>query len=155
GSIVGIIFKSIKIPVIIVATILGSIWINVSILAIQDIQVLYIGYLVVMSIQLGATIDYAVLFTHRYMEERAVKGKKDAFEEAFTKSSVSILISGSILTVVGFFEGFFSQIDSVKQIGYLLGSGAFISMLMILLLLPGALYYFDRWIIKKFKVTSE
>ncbi|MDO9629595.1 MAG: MMPL family transporter [Acholeplasmataceae bacterium] len=149
--IVGLIFKSIKIPIILVSIIIGAIWLNMTLLVIGDTKILYIGYLIVMSIQLGATIDYAVLLTHRYIEERKSKDAEQAMLTAFTQSSISIIISGSILTIVGFVEGFFSDIDSVTKIGQLLGSGALISLLMILFFLPVSLLVFDKWIIKKVK----
>ena len=146
--IVGAIFKSIRIPIILVAIIIGAIWLNKTLLVIGNNSILYIGFLIVMSIQLGATIDYAVLLTNRYIEERKTNDKEKAMITAFTQSSISIIISGSILTVVGFVEGFFSDIDSVIQIGRFLGSGALISLLMIIIFLPVVLIVFDRWIIK-------
>lgn len=140
GLIVGIIFRSIKIPLLLVGVILSAIWFNLSLLAMMGVQVIYIGYLVVMSIQLGATIDYAVLLTHRYLEEGKVEQKKKAIETAFSKSSLSIIISGAILSIAGFVEGLFSQIDSVTKIGFLLGRGVLISLLAILIFLPVILY---------------
>ncbi|MDX9692038.1 MAG: MMPL family transporter, partial [Acholeplasmataceae bacterium] len=131
GLIVGFIFKSVKIPLLLVGVILTAIWINLSVLSLSNINVLYIGYLVVMSIQLGATIDYAVLLTHRYLEEGIIHEKEKAIEIAFTKSSLSIIISGAILSIAGFVEGIFSDIDSVAKIGYLLGRGVFISLISI------------------------
>lgn len=140
GLIVGLIFKSIKIPLLLVGVILSAIWFNLGLLSLMGIQVIYIGYLVVMSIQLGATIDYAVLLTHRYLEEGKVQEKKKAIETAFSKSSLSIIISGAILSIAGFVEGLFSQIDSVTKIGFLLGRGVLISLLSILIFLPVILY---------------
>ncbi|MBN2299749.1 MAG: MMPL family transporter, partial [Acholeplasmataceae bacterium] len=104
---------------------------------------------VVMSIQLGATIDYAVLLTNRYLDERKLLPKKQAMEEAYAKSSVSILISGIILTIAGFAEGLFSSVASVTDIGLLLGKGALISTLMIFIFLPTALVLLDKILIKK------
>ena len=144
GLIVGIIFKSLKIPLLLISVILAAIWINLSILSLANINVLYIGYLVVMSIQLGATIDYAVLLTHRYLEQDISLKKEKAIEIAFTKSSLSILISGAILSIAGFVEGIFSNIDSVTKIGYLLGRGVLISLVSILLFLPILLYLFVK-----------
>ena len=148
GLVVGMIFKSIKIPIILIGIILSAIWFNMSFLVIRDIQIIYIGYLIVMSIQLGATIDYAVLLTNRYLEERKTNNKEKAMTTAFTSSSISIIISGSILTIAGYVEGLFSKVDSVSRIGQLLGSGALISLIMILLFLPAMLLIFDKYIIK-------
>ena len=153
GLIVGLIFKSYKIPILLVSIILSAIWLNLSLLVIGDVSVLYIGYLIVMSIQLGATIDYAVLYTHRYLEERQSFPKEQAMREAFRKSSISMMISGMILTVAGFVEALFSNLDSVTKIGLLLGRGALISLLMILIFLPVVLLIFDRWIIKEKRLS--
>ena len=149
GVIVGIIFKSLTIPILLVGIIQGAVWINLSILYFMHTEVIYIGYLVVMSIQLGATIDYAVLLTNRYLDERKMLPKKEAMLEAYSKSSISILISGSILTIAGFTEGLFSKIDSVTDIGLLLGKGAMISSLMIFIFLPTALVLLDKIVVRK------
>lgn len=146
GVIVGIIFKSFTIPILLVGIIQGAVWINLSILYFMSTEVIYIGYLVVMSIQLGATIDYAVLLTNRYLEERKLLPKEEAMLEAYSKSSISILISGTILTIAGFTEGLFSNIESVTDIGLLLGKGALISSSMIFLFLPTALVLLDKLI---------
>lgn len=149
GVIVGIIFKSFTIPILLVGIIQGAVWINLSILYFMGTEVIYIGYLVVMSIQLGATIDYAVLLTNRYLDERKMLPKKEAMLEAYSKSSISILISGAILTIAGFTEGIFSNIDAVTDIGLLLGKGAMISSLMIFIFLPTALVLLDKIIVKQ------
>ncbi|MGD9910449.1 MAG: RND family transporter, partial [Candidatus Izemoplasmatales bacterium] len=148
GFIVGLIFKSWKIPLILLSVITAAIFISLGYLALTDQKVLYIGYIIVMSIQLGATIDYAVLLTNRYLEERVHKNKKEALTIAFQKSSMSILVSGSILTIVGFVEALYSNLSSITSIGYMLGRGTLISLIMILSILPPLLYILDPWIIK-------
>ena len=148
GVIIGIMFKSMSLPIILVGIIQTAVWINVSYLYWMNISVFYIGYLVVMSLQLGATIDYAVLLTNRYLEYRKVLNPKEAMTEAFSKSSVSILISGVILTCAGFAEGLFSDIQSVTEIGMLLGRGALISSLLIFFFLPSTLVVLDPIIMK-------
>jgi len=155
AMIVGIIFKSFTIPILLVGIIQGAVWINLSILYFMNTEVIFIGYLVVMSIQLGATIDYAVLLTNRYLDERKLLPKKEAMLEAYSKSSISILISGTILTIAGFVEGLFSNIESVTDIGLLLGKGAMISTLMIFIFLPTALVLLDKFIIKSPKKTKK
>lgn len=148
GLIVGIIFKSLTIPIILVGIIQSAVWINLSILYFMNTEVIFIGYLVVMSIQLGATIDYAVLLTNRYLDLRVTLPKKEAMYEAYAKSSVSILVSGTILTLAGFIEGLYSKIQSITDIGLLLGKGVMISTLMILVFLPTTLVLLDRFIIR-------
>jgi len=148
GFIIMLIFKSISIPLLLVMIIQASVWLNISLLFAQGIQTQYIGYLVVMSIQLGATIDYAVLLTNRYMEFRKVMNPHDSILEAFQKSSASIIISAVVLSVAGFVEGFFSDILSVTEIGLLLGKGALISGLLIFIFLPPSLVLLDKIIMK-------
>jgi len=148
GFIIMLIFRSISIPVLLVMIIQSSVWLNISLLFAQGIQTQYIGYLVVMSIQLGATIDYAVLLTNRYMDFRKSMNPHDSILEAFQKSSTSIIISAVVLSVAGFVEGFFSDILSVTQIGLLLGKGALISGLLIFIFLPPSLVLFDKLIMK-------
>ncbi|OHE35704.1 MAG: hypothetical protein A2013_03425 [Tenericutes bacterium GWE2_38_8] len=148
GFIIMLIFKSISIPVLLVMIIQSSVWLNISLLFAQGIQTQYIGYLVVMSIQLGATIDYAVLLTNRYMDFRKTMNPHDSILEAFQKSSTSIIISAVVLSVAGFVEGFFSDILSVTEIGLLLGKGALISGLLIFIFLPPSLVLFDKLIMK-------
>ncbi|MBE0700602.1 MAG: MMPL family transporter, partial [Acholeplasmataceae bacterium] len=148
GFIIMMVFRSLSIPIILVGVIQTAIWINVSILFIQGISTLYIGYLVVMSLQLGATIDYAVLLTNRYMEYRLLLSPKEAMAEAFEKSSISIFVSSIILAIAGFIEGWFSEISSVTEIGMLLGKGAVISALLVFIFLPAILLIFDKLIQK-------
>jgi len=148
GFIIMLIFKSISIPILLVMIIQASVWINISLLFAQGIQTQYIGYLVVMSIQLGATIDYAVLLTNRYMDFRKTMNPHDSIFEAFQKSSSSIIISAIVLSIAGFIEGFFSDISSVTEIGLLLGKGALISGLLIFIFLPPSLVLFDKIIMK-------
>ena len=154
GFIIMLIFKSVSIPILLVAIIQSSVWINISLLYFQGVMTQYIGYLVVMSIQLGATIDYAVLLTNRYMEFRRTMNPHDAILEAFQKSSISIIISAVILSIAGFVEGYFSDIESVTQIGLLLGKGALISGLLIFIFLPPSLVVFDK-IIQKTSLHSH
>jgi predicted RND superfamily exporter protein len=148
GFIIMLIFRSISIPVLLVMIIQSSVWLNIALLFAQGIQTQYIGYLVVMSIQLGATIDYAVLLTNRYMDFRKTMNPHDSILEAFQKSSASIIISAVVLSIAGFIEGFFSDILSVTEIGLLLGKGALISGLLIFIFLPPSLVLFDKLIMK-------
>lgn len=155
GLIIGILFKSLNIPIILVGLIMSAVWINMAILYVTGTQVIYIGYLVVMSIQLGATIDYAVLLTNRYMDYRIDMNKKDAMSEAFHRSGLTIFISGSILMIAGFAEGLFSHIDAIRNIGLLLGKGALISFLITFMFLPTLLVILDPLIYRKKRHTSS
>ena len=93
--------KSISLPIILVIAIETAIWINVAIPYFQGSVVFYISYLIISSIQLGATVDYAILFTERYTEFRTQMGKKQAVVETVAAVMPSVITSGSVLAVVG------------------------------------------------------
>ncbi|PWJ49909.1 efflux RND transporter permease subunit [Faecalicatena contorta] len=140
---------SIILPVILVLSIETAIWINLSIPYFADSTIFYIAYLIISSIQLGATVDYAILLTDRYKEYREIMNKKDAIINTISTVAVSILTSGSVLTVVGFLLGIISTHGLLSQLGYFLGKGTICSLLIVLFVLPGLLYIFDRFFIKQ------
>ena len=144
--------KSLILPVILVLSIETAIWINLSIPYFADKPIFYIAYLIISSVQLGATVDYAILFTDRYREMRQNYSKKDAIVNTISAVTVSILTSGSVLTVVGFLLGAFSTHGLLSQLGYFLGRGTLCSLAVILFALPGLLYLFDKWVIKNKKM---
>ena len=141
--------KSFVLPVILVATIETAIWINLSIPYIMGQSLFYIAYLILSSIQLGATVDYAILFTERYKENRQTLGKKESIVETISNVTGTILTSGIVLTVVGFLLGIISTHGLLSQLGYLLGRGTICSLIAVLFVLPGFLYILDRTFIKK------
>lgn len=144
-------FRSAVLPIILVLGIETAIWINLSIPYFAGDTIFYIAYLIISSIQLGATVDYAILFTDRYREFRQTLGKKDAVIQTISAVTVSILTSGSVLTVVGFLLGFISTHGLLSQLGFFLGKGTICSLIIVLFVLPGMLYLFDRLIVKKKK----
>ena len=93
--------------------------------------------------QLGATVDYAILFTDRYLECRQTMGKRDAIVSTVSAVTASILTSGMTLTVVGFLLGYISTHGLLSQLGKFLGVGTVCSMVIVLLVLPGMLYLLD------------
>ena len=101
-------FKSLSLPVILVLAIEAGIWINTAIPYFTKQSVFYISYLIITSIQLGATVDYAILFTDRYTEFRRSLQKKEAIVQTISSVTVSIFTSGLTLTVVGFLMGYIS-----------------------------------------------
>lgn len=143
-----IMMKSFVLPFILVLTIENAIWINLSISYYLGKPLFYIAYLIISSVQLGATVDYAILFTERYKENRTMYNKKDSIVETISNVTVSILTSGTALTVVGFLLGKISTHGILSQLGYLLGRGTICSLIAVLFVLPGLLYLFDRLIIK-------
>jgi predicted RND superfamily exporter protein len=147
--ILAIIFRNIFIPLILLVVIEASIWLNVGFLGMFDTKVVYIGYLVVLALQLGATIDYAVLLSSRYIEMRETYDKKEAIEHALRRASIPIMISGVILASAGFSEALYSNLSAVTDIGLLIGRGALLSMAFVLVFLPALLYIFDRVIVQR------
>ena len=141
--------RSIVLPVILVLAIETAIWINLSLPYFSGQPLFYIAYLIISSIQLGATVDYAILLTERYKEYRETCGKKEAVSNTLSAVTVSILTSGSVLTVVGFLLGYISSHGLLSQLGFLIGKGTVCSLIIVLFALPGMLYLFDRTFIKK------
>lgn len=101
--------RNLALPIILVLSIETAIWINLAIPYFMDSRIFYIAYLIISSIQLGATVDYAILMTDRYKENREKKNKKDSVVQTISDVTVSILTSGSTLTVVGLLLGYMSS----------------------------------------------
>lgn len=140
--------KSISLPVLLVLSIETAIWINLAIPYFTDQSIFYIAYLIISSVQLGATVDYAILFTDRYLTDRRQMSRKEAVQEIISSCTVSVLTSGSVLTVVGFLMGFVSTHGLLAQLGMLLGQGTLCSIIVVLFVLPGLLVLFDGLIQK-------
>lgn len=148
GLVIGIIFKSPIIPLVLVVLIEISIWTNIAFSVFTGGTLVYIGYLVVSSLQLGATIDYAVLLTSRYQEFRETLSPKEAIIEASSKSTPTIIVSALVLSSAGFVVWLISKLGIVKEIGMLIGRGALISGALVLFILPALLLTFDKLIQK-------
>lgn len=138
--------KSAILPFILVLSIETAIWVNLSFPYFTDQKIFYIAYLIISSVQLGATVDYAILITDRYLENRRRFPKKQAIISAVSSCTVSVLTSGSVLTIVGFLLGKFSTHGLIAQLGILLGRGTLCSLALVIFALPGLLYVFDRLI---------
>ena len=136
-------FKSLSLPVVLVLAIEAGIWINTAIPYFTNQSIFYISYLIISSIQLGATVDYAILFTDRYTEFRRSLNKKEAVVQTVSSVTLSILTSGLTLTVVGFLMGYISTHGLLSQLGFFLGRGALLSMVIVLFALPGMLVLLD------------
>ena len=149
--------RSLSLPVILVLSIEGAIWLNLSVPYLLNKSVFYIAYLIISSVQLGATVDYAILMTDRYKENRMLLSKSEAVVETISNVTVSILTSGSALTVVGLLLGYISSNQLLAQLGVFIGRGAVFSLLIVLFVLPGLLYAFDRLVIRNnpAKQTAE
>ncbi len=141
--------RSVVLPIILVLAIEAAIWINLSIPYFMGSTVFYIAYLIISSIQLGATVDYAILFSDRYKEEREKSGRKDALISTVSAVTVSMLTSGAVLTIVGFLLGIISTHGLLSQLGFFLGKGTLCSLVIVLFVLPSLLYIFDGLVMKK------
>lgn len=140
--------KSLTLPFILVFAIEAAIWINIGIPYFTNSVVMYIAYLIISSIQLGATVDYAILFTDRYLEHRQTMPKKQAIVETVSSVTTSVLTSGTVLSVVGFLLSYLSSHGILSQLGRFLGRGTLLSMASVFFVLPGLLYLFDKLIQK-------
>ena len=136
-------FKSLSLPIILVLSIETAIWINMAIPYFRDTTVFYISYLIVSSIQLGATVDYAILFADRYMEFRRQMPKREAVIKTVSAVTLSVSTSGSAIIVVGLLLGFVSHHGIISQLGFFLGIGGLLSLMIVLFVLPGFLYVCD------------
>lgn len=147
--------KSIILPIILVLAIETAIWINLSIPYFADNSIFYIAYLIISSVQLGATVDYAILLSERYKEERMKNNRRQSVVNTLSAVTVSILTSGGTLTIVGFLLGIISTHGLLSQLGFFLGKGTICSLIIVLFVLPALLYVFDRLIITNKHTKKE
>lgn len=143
-------FRSLSLPAILVFNIEYAIWCNFAILYFQGVQLNFIGYLVISTIQLGATVDYAILLTEHYRSCRLSLPPKEAAAEALARSIPAIVPPACILSMAGFTLNSLSSLTVVSQIGLVLGSGALLSLATVIFLLPNLLRFSDPLI----RVTS-
>ncbi|WP_337019430.1 efflux RND transporter permease subunit [Oceanobacillus massiliensis] len=141
-------FRSISIPIVLLLTIQSAVWINLSVPYFTDSPLVYVGYLIVSTVQLAATVDYAILLMEAYKENRKEMRALDAIKKTIDEKIFSIAVSASILTSVGFILWFTSSNPVVSSIGLLLGRGALLAFVMVVLFLPALLVTFDRLIEK-------
>lgn len=145
--IVMIVFKSISLPAILVTVIEFAIFVNMAFSYYRGISQPFVAPIVVGTIQLGATVDYAILMTNRYKTERmAGREKHEAISIAHKTSFKSILTSGLSLFAATIGVALYSNIDMIRSIVILLCRGAIISMIIVLVLLPAMLTLFDKLI---------
>lgn len=147
-------FQSAGLPVLLVLTIQGSIWINFAVPSIEGQTVFFIAYLIVSAIQMGATIDYAIVISNRYLQLKQQMPLKEAITETLNQSFPTIFTSGSILTCAGFLIGEIASDATVASIGVALGRGTLISIILVLFVLPQILIMGDI-IIEKTALTMN
>ncbi|MGI6055275.1 MAG: efflux RND transporter permease subunit [Clostridium sp.] len=137
-------FKSLIIPLIIMIPIETAIFINMAVPYIAGDTMIFIGYIVVSCIQLGATVDYAILTANNYLECRRTADKREAAIEALNRGIPAILTSGSILTCAGYIVYHISTVAAIADLGHLIGRGALISLILVCAMMPAFLVLFDR-----------
>lgn len=144
-----LVFKSISLPVILVAVIEFAIFINMGIPAYTGTTLPFIASIVIGTIQLGATVDYAILMTNRYKKERnRGKDKRPAVTIALSASVQSVFVSALSFFAATFGVGMYSNIDMISSLCILMARGALISMFVVIFILPAMFMVFDKVICK-------
>lgn len=141
--------RRVVMPAILVLCIETAVWLNLAVPYFQDSTIFYIAYLIISSIQLGSTVDYAILMTDRYRENRQTALRKDALVQTVSDVTVSLLTSGSVLVMVGFLMSYISSNRLLAQLGLFIGRGTLFSLAIVFFALPGLLSTFDRFTVDK------
>ncbi len=145
-AVLGVLFfatRSLILPFILVFVIETSIWCNFAVPYFDGSSIFFLSYLIVSTIQLGVTVDYAILFSERYRESRRTMPKRRAIRATVEAVTIPICTSGIVMVVVGFLLGAVSTHGVLAQLGHFLGVGVSMSLISILFVLPGFLYLFD------------
>ncbi len=143
------VFKSISLPFLLVLVIEFAINVNMAVPYFQGISLAFVASIVIGTIQLGATVDYAILMTNRYISERqAGKSKEESISIAHRSSILSILTSGCSFFVATFGVSWYSRVDMIASICTLLSRGALVSMASVIMLMPAMYMIFDGLIIR-------
>ncbi len=143
------VLKSISLPVILISVIEFAIFINMGIPYYTNTILPFVASIVIGTIQLGATIDYAILITTKYIAKRREgKNKKDAIDETLETSISSIVVSGMCFFGATFGVGAYSKIEMIGSLCTLMSRGAIISMITVIAILPAFLMVFDKLICK-------
>ena len=146
GLILLITFRSLLLPVLLVLVIESAIWLNMSVPYFTGKPLSFIGFMIISAVQLGATIDYAILLTSRYIERRQFEDKIKSGRQAIELAGGSVLMSAGILAAAGISVWIVSRIEGIRELGLLIGRGAILSGIMVLIVLPQLLVLLDRGI---------
>ena len=136
-------FRSAGLPVLLIAVIQGSIWINYSFPTITNTPLYFLGYLIVSAIQMGANIDYAIVMSSHYQEKKRVMPHKQAIVEALNAAFPTVFTSGTIMASAGLLIGNMSAQPVIAILGTCIGRGTIISMFLVLFVLPSILVLGD------------
>lgn len=149
--IVALTFRSLLLSAILVCTVMSGVFVNVVVNGIGGGSILYIAYLIVQSILMGAAIDYGILFANYYRNKRVSMSIGESITDTYRCASHTILTSGSILILVPAIMTFLVAEPTISAILQSIAIGAFVTVLLILLVLPGVLATCDRILIRKKK----
>lgn len=151
-----LVLKQINLPIILILTIEFAIFCNMSVAFYTNTTLPFIASIVVGTIQLGATIDYAILMSTKYMEERQIiKDKKEAMLKTLSLTVPSIITSALCFFAATFGVAFYTKIDMIGSICELLSRGAIISSIVVILILPSLLMVCDKFIVKNKKEGNK
>lgn len=141
-------YKSAVLPIVVLIPIEAAVFINTALPYIYGQRTMFLGFIIVSCVQLGATIDYSILMTGNYLDARIKLDKKEAAIKTVEQSALSVMTSGFILASAGYGLYFLTSIEAVGSLGRLIGRGALLSMFLVLFMLPACLMAFDRFIVK-------
>ncbi|MDD3368317.1 MAG: MMPL family transporter [Lachnospiraceae bacterium] len=140
-------FQSAGLPFLLVLTIQGSIWVNFSIPYLKNEPMFFLSYLIVSSIQMGATIDYAIVITSRHLALREeLTDRREIITEMLNQAFPTVITSGGIMASAAFIIGRMTSNGTIASLGNTLGIGVLISIFMVMAVLPAMLYIFDWFI---------
>ena len=145
--IVAITFRSVIVPAILILTVMTAVYVNVVCCGIISGEMLYLAYLIVQSILMGATIDYGILFANYYREKRRTLPARESVFESYKGSIRTIMTSGLIMVVAPAAMALLTDNVMIRNIVGAIAIGAFVAIILILVLLPGVLMVFDRWVV--------
>ena len=149
--IVALTFRSILVPIILVMTVMTAVFVNVTVSGWVSGGMLYLAYLIVQSILMGATIDYGILFANYYKENRRTLDEYESSTQAYRGSIRTIMTSGIIMVIGPGVMAVSVDDVAISSIVGCLAIGSAVSVLLILFVLPGILVAFDRWVVNKKK----
>lgn len=147
GLVLALMFKSLTIPLVCLASIEVAIWLNLAVPYFMGDTLNYTGYLVIDAVQLGAAVDYSIIYAREYFDRRREYGPREAARSAIKHGGVPIMTSALILTFTGVAVWLIASNGVISQLGALVARGAFLSMVMMFVFLPCLFRTFD-WIIR-------
>ena len=146
---VALTFRSLAIPALLVLIVQCGVFLTVSAVGAFGGSMYYLALLIVECILMGATIDYGILYTSYYREMRRLMGVREALAAAYRGSIHTVLTSGSIMVLITALVGPLFKNPTIEAIVQTLSIGCLSAILLILLILPGLLALFDRWVVRK------